>query len=350
MRAVSGAEKKFRARLTELPEKVTPGFQLRAYRGGRLALDAEWGRTWKYYDLASLTKIFFTVPWMMKAVETKLVDLERPLEDYLPWAPQPAKVERLLMHLAGNDWWKPFYKQLSLKKDVEFRKNELRALLRAAPPHPHPAKSVYSDIDFFLLGFLNETVFEQSWNRLWEVFRAEVLDGAEMFFHPENNPLHSVKNYAPTEKSWFGGGLLQGQVHDENAWALGGVAPHAGLFGTLDAACEWGLWLRRAYRGEDPWLKASTVKRFAQRAMPSAKGDWGLGFMLPTEGGASCGPGFSLDSIGHTGFTGTSFWFDPKQDIFIVLLSNRVHPTRANEEFRRWRPRLHSWVLESLKD
>jgi serine-type D-Ala-D-Ala carboxypeptidase len=83
--------------------------------------------------------------------------------------------------------------------------------------------------------------------------------------------------------------------------------------------------------------------------MPPSQGDWSLGFMMPTEGAASCGSHFSLKSFGHTGFTGTSFWFDPDKDLFVVLLSNRIHPTRNNEKFRQWRPRLHDWVVEILE-
>jgi CubicO group peptidase (beta-lactamase class C family) len=347
--ASSSLEKTFKSRIADIPDGVTPGFVLQAYHKGKKKLDVEWGKTWKYYDLASLTKILFTVTWVMKGVDVGLVDLDRPLKEYLPWAPQPAPVRDVLAHVAGNEWWQPFYKNISADADVEYRKNQLCEMLRRAIPKKNPEKSLYSDLDFFFLGFLLENVLEQSWSRLWDAFNVEALDDAEVFFHPGNQPRFAKNLYAPTEKLSWRGEALQGVVHDENARALGGVAPHAGLFGSADAVSRWGLWLRAAHGGQDKWLSRSVVRHFATRAMPPERGDWGLGFMLPTAGAASCGDYFSPSSIGHTGFTGTSFWFDPQKDVFVVLLSNRVHPTRKNEEFRKWRPRIHNWVMETLE-
>ncbi len=348
---VNSIEKKFLNFAQNIPADVTPGFALQVFERGQKRLDVEWGKTWRYYDLASLTKIFFTVPWMMKLAESSMVELHRPLLQYLPWAtPQWGRVQDVLAHNAGNDWWQPFYKSLSIKSDVEYRKNQLKELLRSSEPKTRPEQSVYSDIDFFLLGFLLESVCETSWNQLWNVLSEQALQSSEMFFHESHRPRFNKNLYAPTEKDAWRGHLLQGEVHDENAWALGGVAPHAGLFGSVDAVSQWGLWLRQVLLNEDKWLSARTLKKFSQRAMSPSRGDWGLGFMLPTKGSASCGKYFSLSTIGHTGFTGTSFWFDMDKDIFVVLLSNRVHPTRKNEAFKKWRPQIHDCVMQILSE
>jgi CubicO group peptidase (beta-lactamase class C family) len=90
------------------------------------------------------------------------------------------------------------------------------------------------------------------------------------------------------------------------------------------------------------------VRYFTGRRIPPTLGDWGLGFMKPSRPTSSCGKYFSVHSFGHTGFTGTSFWFDPKLDLMVVILSNRVHPTRTNQAFLKLRPRLHEFVVESL--
>ncbi|MGZ3723862.1 MAG: serine hydrolase, partial [Bdellovibrionales bacterium] len=144
--------------------------------------------------------------------------------------------------------------------------------------------------------------------------------------------------------------VLQGEVHDDNTWALAGVAPHAGLFAPIEAVSDWGLKLRAAVlhdskRFGDPKM----VRRFVTRQIPPQVGDWGLCFMKPTKGAASCGRYFSPKSFGHTGFTGTSLWMDPIHDVLVVILSNRVHPTRDNKSFALLRPKLHDWIRELLR-
>jgi CubicO group peptidase (beta-lactamase class C family) len=138
-------------------------------------------------------------------------------------------------------------------------------------------------------------------------------------------------------------------VHDENTWALAGVAPHAGLFGTIDAVADWGLKLRAAVLNDSKRFgDPSMVRRFVKRQIPPRVGDWGLGFMKPSKGTASCGRYFSPQSFGHTGFTGTSLWMDPKNDVLVLIFSNRVHPTRKNSSFVGLRGSLHNWIVESL--
>jgi CubicO group peptidase (beta-lactamase class C family) len=127
------------------------------------------------------------------------------------------------------------------------------------------------------------------------------------------------------------------------------VAPHAGLFATPEAVSDWGLKLRQAVlkdsqRFGDPKM----ARRFVTRQIPPSRGDWGLGFMKPTKGRASCGRYFSQKSFGHTGFTGTSLWMDPIRDVLVVILSNRVHPTRDNKSFLSLRPKIHDWICELL--
>jgi CubicO group peptidase (beta-lactamase class C family) len=155
---------------------------------------------------------------------------------------------------------------------------------------------------------------------------------------------------APTEYDTWRGRLLVGEVHDENAAALGGVAGHAGLFGTAPAV---GIFARRVLRGlrrlpaNDPFAEPDLLARFVRRTdVPGSSRALGWDTMLPT---SSCGHEMSARAIGHTGFTGTSLWIDPDWDVYVVLLTNRVHPTRENHKIQALRPALHDAIMIEWK-
>src|SRR5690606_36055735 len=115
----------------------------------------------------------------------------------------------------------------------------------------------------------------------------------------------------------------------------------------IDDLSRWGLLLRASIRGERKgFVSEKTARLFTKRAIPGSRGDWALGFMMPSKGTASCGPLFSADSVGHTGFTGTSLWYDPRKDLLVTILSNRVHLTVENTEIRNLRPLIHTWIVE----
>lgn len=347
---MNALEKKLHENFLQLSPQVAPGFLLRAYHHGKKVCDVSWGKTWTYYDLASLTKIFFTVPWMIRSVEQNRIDVFYRLPKLMPWYLHSVTAKDLLSHTAGNEWWQPFYKMLDSTQGIEFRKMQLKSKLRESPLSSQGGKAVYSDIDFFLLGFLLETVYQKNWLDLWGELSEVLFKKNGLFFQPQNQIQFKQESYAPTEKCPWRHRLLQGEVHDENAWALGGVAPHAGLFGSMDAVGEWAVWWRSQFYGleEKPWFSRELAKKFTERAVSEDKGDWSLGFMLPTLGSASCGKYFSKESFGHTGFTGTSFWMDPEKDLMVLLLSNRIYPNRSNELFKKARPQIHDWVCEAL--
>jgi len=328
---------------------VAPGFMLQGDKDGKRVLDVEWGKIWKYYDMASVTKIMFTVPWVMKAYQDKKIDLQKPISDYLRWYPFSPTVESVLNHTSGLDWWQPFYKHFEDGMEREHRKNQLKRMVIHHPPSEKQKKSVYSDINFMLLGFLIEEVYEKEWTVLAEEYFSSMGLEKEIFFQPDNKPIYKKSQYAPTEDCSWRKTIMQGQVHDQNTFAMGGVGPQAGLCATINAVSEWALELRKAYQGKSKWLSSATVKKFSGRATTVEQGDWGLGFMIPTPGASTSGQYFSQQSFGHTGFTGTSFWMDPQKDLFVVILSNRIHPTVKNDAFKKWRPLLHDWVVESLE-
>jgi CubicO group peptidase (beta-lactamase class C family) len=139
-------------------------------------------------------------------------------------------------------------------------------------------------------------------------------------------------------------------VHDDNAWAFGGLSTHAGLFGSIDDLGWFALFMRSELKGyAKTSVKPKTAQFFASRSLPPGKGDWALGYMMPTPGNSSAGNYFSPFSIGHTGFTGTSLWYDPQADLSIAILSNRVFYGRENKEFATLRPQIHNWIIEGMK-
>lgn len=370
---MSRLELDFLEKLGDHWQGATPGFCVQAYRTGKKVVDVEVGETFPYYDWASLTKIVFTTTAFMFLHDKKAYRLNDPIHRWVSWFPNESafRVRDLLSHSAGMTWWYPFYQTVTNEtearvldkslKDVApedawqvfseiLRRQVLEDISKNGVGAVHSAiKSVYSDLDFFLLGEILQTITGRSLYENW----TEVHDRSGFMdtdFHRRNKPKHLRKLYAPTEDCPWRKKVLQGEVDDENAWSLQGVAPHAGLFGPIEDLSRWGLLLRSAIRGEDSkrFAASRTVQLFTKRAIPRERGDWALGFMMPTKGSASCGPEFSLQSVGHTGFTGTSLWYDPKKDLLITILSNRVHPTREKKEFQKLRPLIHTWIVDSI--
>ncbi len=152
---------------------------------------------------------------------------------------------------------------------------------------------------------------------------------------------------APTEHDPWRGRLLTGEVHDENAHALGGVAGHAGLFGTAAAVGDYARHLLQILDGRSGAFRRETLETFIARqaTIPGSSRALGWDTMLPT---SSCGTRMSPRAFGHTGFTGTSLWIDPDRGVYVVLLTNRVHPTRDNDAMKQLRPALHDAVMEDL--
>ncbi len=354
-------EKRLLATIGSSWVEATPGLVLQVFVSGKKRADLQIGKVYDYYDWASLTKIIFTVTATMLAVDRKVLSLNSRVSDFIEWFSDPSlkeiRIKNVLSHSAGLNWWSPFYQSLNLKESRLQRWRILESLLKnlvldEARSGEKSDKSVYSDLDFFVIGLVLEKIYEKGFNEMFD----EINDGfgaktlSKTHFHVDNKPVYRRTLYAPTENCEIRGRVLQGEVHDENTWALGGVAPHAGLFGPIEDLSRWGLLLRAALRGKKMrgFATPETVLKFARRAIPKARGDWAHGFMLPTYGSASAGKYFSPQSIGHTGFTGTSLWYDPKRDLLVTVLSNRVHPTRLNQGFVKLRPQLHNWVVESL--
>lgn len=294
------------------------------------------------FDLASLTKVIATSSLAMRHVAAGRLDLDGRLADRLPGWHDGERASITIGHLLEHASGLPAHARLW---EHARGRAEFEADLAALPLESSPGtRSIYSDVGFMLLGFVLEDVggapLHAQMNGL-----SGVLGLGDLQFLP---PDAWRDRTAPTEFESWRHRLLVGEVHDENCSALGGVAGHAGLFGTAGAVGRFARGVLAALaRGDDPSADLPLMRRFATRtAVPGSSRALGWDTMLPT---SSCGTRLSSRAIGHTGFTGTSLWIDPEQDLYVVLLTNRVYPTRANEALRAIRPRVHDAVIEDLE-
>lgn len=350
---MNSSEKKLARDLSEFTrghlESFTPGLVIEAFHRGKKKIHFEQGDVYPLYDLASLTKILFTATTCMRLLSQDWDLLFAPVRETLPWwKHRNTRLCDLFTHTAGLEWWMPYYKKLRGPPVPEKRWAQLEKLLRRAPVH-RATKAVYSDLDLYLIGAFLQAATGRSLRELWSE-QASDFGFKKLDFNARNKPQFKRSEYAPTEDCPWRKKVLRGEVHDENAWALGGVAPHAGLFGPISDVSSWGLTLRKAVRGEKtPFGDTLVVQEFVKRQIPREIGDFGYIFMKPSLKKTSAGPRFSKKSFGHTAFTGPSLWFDPAKDLLVVILSNRLHPTRQNMSFSQiLRPRLHTLVCDSL--
>ena len=293
------------------------------------------------FDLASLTKVIATTPIVMQQVERGVLALEDPVSGHIAeWRSDDradVTLRDLLAHCSGLPVWRPFFRELKGKHAYE-------AAIAAEPlDYPPRTQSVYSDLDFILLGFIADGRVPLAERFALMLSQMEIVE--EIQFAP---PSLWRARIAPTEQDPWRGRLLVGEVHDENAAALGGIAGHAGLFGTAAAVGSYARHLLQVLDGRAGVFRRTTLEEFVTKRadIPGSSRALGWDTMLPT---SSCGTLMSARAFGHTGFTGTSLWIDPENDVYVVLLTNRVHPTRANEAIKHVRPAVHDAVVGELR-
>ena len=294
------------------------------------------------FDLASLTKVVATTTVLMRLVETGAIGLLDPLSRWLPeWRGvdrQTVTVADLLEHASGLTAHLPFFRDHVGRADFE------HAICTLPLEYPPRTRSIYSDLGFILLAFIARDAADGvDIDRQFERVATELHLG-DLRYRPPRTWLPRI---APTEMDPWRGRLLRGEVHDENGWALNGDAGHAGLFGTASAVGHFARAILTTVAGVPSLAQPETLRRFLTRSQVNGSSRaLGWDTMLPT---SSCGHRFSPRAIGHTGFTGTSLWIDPERDLYIVLLTNRVHPNRSNEAILQVRPALHDAIVDILQ-
>src|SRR5438067_524482 len=302
------------------------------------------------YDIASLTKVVATTTIVAKLAEGDFavpLDLDAKIERYLPeWAsgPQPewrhrVTVRHLLTHTSGLPPFKEYWRTSKSKQDTLTK-------IFAEPLEYEPGtKEIYSDLGIILVAEIIERLTGRKLDDLANNFIFSPLGMKDSMYKP---PKKLWPTIAPTEiDNQYRHRLIQGEVHDENAFAIGGVSGHAGVFSTapdLAAFCQ--MLLNGGVYAHQRILRRATVAQFTTPQQLSG-GTRTLGWAVPTPGGLS-GHYFSEHSFGHTGFTGTSIWIDPDRQLFVVFLTNRVHPTRENQKIQQVRRDLHDAVMQAL--
>jgi CubicO group peptidase (beta-lactamase class C family) len=295
------------------------------------------------FDLASLTKVLVTAPVLMRLVASgRLLLNELVGGRLLDWRGADrvsVTITDLLEHSAGLTAWWDLYRRGNTRREYA---HEIGTMPLEYRPR---TRSVYSDLGFILLGFILEAAGNASLDAQFEA----ALGRDDLLFTP---PESMRPRIAPTtdDRAWRGH-LLVGEVDDENAWAIGGVAGHAGLFGSAPAVGAFARLtletLTRPTSLGEPWLLARIL---TPSRVPGSSRALAWDLMRPT---SSCGRRFSHRAFGHTGFTGVSLWIDPLKDVYVVLLTNRVHPVRPDnrqDALVRLRPLVHDAVMAALED
>lgn len=348
-------------------ERVTPGAQLSirvrdtagAWRGvdlcvGRLAYDAESSavRVETRYDLASVSKALVALSLervcarhhVARDVALSVVDADA--------AHTPAAyctLEALASHRAGLPAWRAFFESVR-PSDATLESPAIRARVlesvRREPLVSTGETAVYSDVGYILLG---EALAKLAGAPLAAVVSREVseplaIDPSELAYRG-SSARFTDDHIAPTEACGWRGELIRGRVHDENAFALGGVAGHAGLFGTARAVATVGAASLDALEGDDRWMPPASMRAMCE-ARPG--GSHRLGWDGRSPGKSSAGTLAHAQTFGHLGFTGTSLWCDPSRRACVALLTNRVHPTRQREGIFGLRAAVHDAVWAAL--
>ena len=339
-----------------IAERTFPGAAFGVLRGGEItALDGVGRFTYDpastavtpttIYDLASVTKVVATTAASMLLHDRGLLDLDTPVGDILPGFvigdQSPVSSHRCrvtLRHLLAHCSGLPAYARLfeSHRTPLELLKGCLQMPLEAGPG----LRSEYSDIGFILLGKAIEVI---SGEPLDAFCSREIFAPLAMAATGYNPPAAWRADIPPTvDDVAFRGRVIQGEVHDENCSVLGGVSGHAGVFSNVPDVLRYAACLLNQGKAPDgrQLFSVETIQLFSHCQMPPVDGSRALGWDTPSANSSS-GAHFSVHSIGHLGYTGTSLWIDLEQHFAVVLLTNRTWPDRSTQAIRQVRPAFH---------
>ncbi|MBI5021814.1 MAG: serine hydrolase [Ignavibacteriales bacterium] len=296
------------------------------------------------YDIASVTKVIATTSAIMRLYDEEKIRLDDLVMKYIPEFGNNGKekitIRNLLLHNGGLPAFKRLF--LTCKSPEEV----LDSVYQTETIYPTGDSTIYSDFDFILLGKIVEKISGVTLDKYVDSVFFKPLGMTSTIYNP---PSSIWRKITPTEyDSVYRKRLIQGEVHDENAFALGGISGHSGLFST---ATDLSIFLQMIMNGGNyggkQLLKPETIKLFTARH--GKQSTRALGWDTKTMNGySSAGTLFGEKSFGHTGFTGTSVWVEPEKNIFVILLTNRVYPTRNNPKIMQIRPKVHDTVMKSI--
>ncbi len=339
-----------------IKEQVAPGMVVYVAREGHILVEKGFGHhTYQsdaprvtehtIFDQASMTKVVATVPLTMRFYEKGWIELDDPVSTYVPTFSGKIKEEvtirHLLTHTSGIKPWVKLWKKVDRSEQV------IPYIVNLPLQHEPGTAYAYSDLGFILLGHILEQVGGKPLDQLAREQLFQPLGMDDTMF----NPSKSVRSrIAPTEAgNSYRDRLIRGNVHDGNAYFLGGVAGHAGLFSTADDLGRYGqMLLENGRYGGEQHIRPDTIETFTSRQHIVKDSTRALGWDTPRSENSLYGTHVSDRAFGHTGFTGTSIVVDPVYDVIVILLTNRVYPDRNNEKIDDFRPRFHNLVMQEL--
>ena len=318
------------------------------------------------FDLASLTKPLATTIAVMQLVREKKIRLDDQVTRIIPmfgvFGKSLTTFRRLLSHSSGLAAWKPYFEEI-VKSERAGRINFLvsraaksyvyEQIHRDKPLSPPGAQALYSDLGFMILAEAVEIITGSGLDRFCQerIFAPLRLRATGFVDLTElrRRRLQPVEEMiAPTENCPWRKKILCGEVHDDNAYAMGGVSGHAGLFSSARDIHSILIRLSQCLHGKDEYLPPAVVREFLTRDESVANSTFALGWDTPSPGKSASGSFFSPRSVGHLGFTGCSIWWDLEKNCHVILLTNRIHPSRKNETIKDFRPHIHDLIMKAL--
>lgn len=368
---------------------VFPAADLLVAKGGEVLYAQHYGdaRDRTCFDISSVTKPVAAVTIAMMLAAEGLLKTDDTVYQWLPGARKPwhrqMTILNLINHTSGLPTWQPYYRELpiSLIGTEAGSRFILDACYEEALLAKPGEKTIYSDIGFMMLGEILKQAGNAPLDTLFAQKVAKPLGLVDTFFvrltgspmaasakrtdtKPDKHvptPKHGLpserpsrkddehRRFAPTEDCPWRERVIHGEVDDQNAFALGGVAGHAGLFSTAADLHKFTMALTRAYQGESDFLPHELVRGLLGEGKTKPEGDeFVFGWNRPSKRNSASGRHFSVNSIGHLGYTGCSIWIDLSKDFWIILLTNRIHPSTTNQKIKIFRPQIHDLIFDEL--
>ena len=344
-----------------IDQRLFPGAQIMVIKDSEILADKSFGRlTFEsnsnkvsqetIYDIASLTKVIATTPVIMKLIKKKYLNLNHKINQFYPQFRGPLKdkvtIKHLLTHSSGLKPYVQYFKDKKYKNKTDIIDD---IVVNQELIYKPGLDSRYSDLGMILLMDIAEKVTGRKFEELVQSWIFKPLNMKNSFFNPSKKILYKI---APTEQdSVFRKSLVHGVVHDENAFIMEGVSGHAGIFSnTYDIANYAQTMLNLGiYNGRRIFSNRS-ISRFTKKQNMPSSSNFALGWDTPSAKGSTAGDFFSKNSYGHLGFTGTSLWIDSEEKIIIILLTNRIYPSRNKKGMYQLRRSFHNEVMQTIKN
>lgn len=335
-------------------EGAFPAAEILVAKGGDVVFESHYGdaRRETCFDIASLTKPISSVTLTMMLLADGLLTADDTVYQWLAGARKPyhrqMTIAHLVNHVSGLPAWQPYFRELpeSLIGTDAGKTFILDACFNEPLISKPGEKTIYSDLGYIILGEILEQAGNAPLDVLFKQRIAKPLGLADTFFV---RAAGKHRRFAPTEDCPWRERVIHGEVHDQNAYALGGVAGHAGLFSTARDIHKFTTAFVRSYHGKSDFISPALVQKLIGSEREKPTGDeFVFGWNRPSKKNSASGRHFSQNSIGHLGYTGCSIWIDLEKDFWIILLTNRIHPSTTNQKIKTFRPKMHDLIYDEF--